>query len=160
MLKARAATDEAELSEKEIWQAVIRTICRLKDMKHEFSHLILKPEILSHKNQRAQRFRSASMDSGYSQRAKEGCLEIKVYEIFGFKDQSGPFDTTDPYVKISCGSQIMRTKTKFNVGGTTSFDETLVIENFMQGGEDFKDGPKITVSFSFLLSLFHLLLPP
>ena len=97
------------------------------------------------------------MDSGYSQRAKEGCLEIKVYEIVGFKDQSGAFDTTDPYVKISCGSQIMCTKTKFNVGGTTSFDEILVIENFMQGGPD---GLKITVSFSFLLSLFHLLLPP
>lgn len=54
-----------------------------------------------------------------------GGLTVTVEEIRHFRDVAGLFDRTDPFCELALGSEVFRTQTHDNAGGSVSFNETF-----------------------------------
>jgi hypothetical protein len=48
-----------------------------------------------------------------------------VFKIQDFAEKAGVLDRTDPYVSLLLGSELLKTSTKNNAGGSVAFNESL-----------------------------------
>ena len=54
-----------------------------------------------------------------------GGLTVTVEAIRNFRDAAGFFDRTDPFCELALGSEVFRTQTHDNAGGSVTFNETF-----------------------------------
>jgi hypothetical protein len=55
-------------------------------------------------------------------------LIVKVHRIWGFTDNAGWMDRTDPFVQLMYGKQKAKTKVKNNAGGNAEFNEVFFFD--------------------------------